>query len=201
MRTLPKNICAMKTKIKIPPIRQAIFDRLINQPGWMYVLTQNSHDLTLADLASGVGMLGAQVMSNHVHQNKDFNHREQLERIAAHALGWLSRLEVKDPFSLVHAERERQAKLFRTGKILFDCSSPTPCPLRKLRVLFEECGEVAQAIDEIEQGSSAPSVCRTHLPRLRRHLITELVQVAAVAVAWLESGEPPSANNKPKGTK
>lgn len=52
-----------------------------------------------------------------------------------------------------------------------DCSSPNVAPIVKATVLSEECGEVARAVlDSDEDG-------------LRR----ELVQVAAVAVAWMEA--------------
>ena len=50
-------------------------------------------------------------------------------------------------------------------------------------MLTEEIGEVAEAIDLLEQVDSRAR---------REHLITEIVQVAAVAVAWLESLEPQS---------
>ena len=53
-----------------------------------------------------------------------------------------------------------------------DCSSTEVAPLVKLAVLAEEFGEVARAILE-HQGDE----------RLR----AELVQVAAVAIAWLET--------------
>ena len=52
-----------------------------------------------------------------------------------------------------------------------DCSSRGVEPITKVAVLSEECGEVARAVldQDVDQ------------------LRTELVQVAAVAVAWLES--------------
>ncbi len=58
-----------------------------------------------------------------------------------------------------------------------DCSSPQVEPIVKVAVLTEECGEVARAVLD-----GSPS----HV------LAAELIQVAAVAVAWLEclSGEP-----------
>ena len=52
-----------------------------------------------------------------------------------------------------------------------DCSSPHVSDLAKLAVLTEETGEVARAL--LEQDPD--------------QLRTELVQVAAVAVAWLEA--------------
>lgn len=52
-----------------------------------------------------------------------------------------------------------------------DCSSPQVAPTVKAAVLSEECGEVARAV----------------LDRDDDALRVELIQVAAVAVAWLES--------------
>ena len=52
-----------------------------------------------------------------------------------------------------------------------DCSSTDVEPIVKSSVLAEECGEVARAV----------------LDRDDEALYRELVQVAAVAVAWLES--------------
>lgn len=85
-------------------------------------------------------------------------------------------------FAKIAAERQRQRQLFYEGRISFDCASPLPDPNRKLRVLTEEIGEVAQELDRLE-------ACRG--PRaekfVREDLETELIQVAAVAVAWLEA--------------
>jgi hypothetical protein len=72
----------------------------------------------------------------------------------------------------ITAERGRQRELWQHdhGWGRGDCSSPfVPEPV-KVAVLTEECGEVARAV-----------LARSE-PDLRR----ELVQVAAVAVAWLE---------------
>lgn len=78
-------------------------------------------------------------------------------------------------------ERLRQKQLIRDAKIKFDCSSPIVGDDRKLRVLTEELGEVARAIDRVE----APSV--PTLEKAKEHLREELTQVAAVTIAWLEA--------------
>ena len=52
-----------------------------------------------------------------------------------------------------------------------DCSSPAVADIVKTAVLSEECGEAARAVLD------------TDIDQLR----TELIQVAAVAVAWLEA--------------
>ncbi len=78
---------------------------------------------------------------------------------------------------LLKLERQRQNSLLAQGKIDFNCACPDIADGHKLAVLTEEVGEVAKAIleqnDEIEQ----------------QDIRTELIQVAAVAVAWLESLE------------
>lgn len=82
----------------------------------------------------------------------------------------MNRAEV---YALVDDERRRQSLLFDGAHPWGegDCSSPLVTPIVKVAVLTEECGEVARAV----------------LDRDRDALRMELVQVAAVAVAWLES--------------
>ena len=78
-----------------------------------------------------------------------------------------------DVYRLVSAERERQARKW-SGPHEWgqgDCSSANVPPIVKAAVLGEECGEVARAV----------------LERDTNNLRIELIQVAAVAVAWLES--------------
>jgi len=106
--------------------------------------------------------------------------RCNLRKIFAYTAGWLTTLGEKQVQAVISAERDRQDELFRTGKLLFNCSSRTVYGPRKLRVLVEEIGEVAQAIDQLEHIDG---------PARRQHLRDELTQVAAVTVAWLESME------------
>lgn len=74
-------------------------------------------------------------------------------------------------YDAVRAERERQEQLFEAGELTWVASrSGCPDDLR-LAALVEEVGEVARAYHD---GSDVR---------------TELVQVAAVAVAWLEGME------------
>ena len=88
-----------------------------------------------------------------------------------------------DVMALIAAERIRQKQLLRDGKILFNCDSPVVSYDRKLRILVEEIGEVAEAIDLLEtcRPGYAPS------KRMKALLRAELIQVATVAVAWLET--------------
>ena len=87
-------------------------------------------------------------------------------------------------FERIAQERSRQRMLLLNGTHLFSPDSPVADANRKLRVLVEEVGEVAEVIDRLE----FPHTSRRE-QILRDHLQDELVQVAAVAVAWLESLE------------
>lgn len=76
----------------------------------------------------------------------------------------------------VELERERQRKLLEEEKIPFDVASIVEDDVLKLAVLSEEFGEVARAVLNRALGLKALT-----------HLQEELIQVAAVAVAWAES--------------
>lgn len=78
----------------------------------------------------------------------------------------------------VARERARQEALRASGKFSWTCSDPLVSDAHKLAVLAEEFGEVSRAI--VEQ---LIDVTRRDVPALR----AELVQVAAVAVAWCEA--------------
>ena len=77
-----------------------------------------------------------------------------------------------DVYVLINAERTRQAKGWAGphGWGSGDCASADVESIVKVAVLGEECGEVARAVLDHDDSN----------------LRTELVQVAAVAVAWLE---------------
>ena len=79
---------------------------------------------------------------------------------------------------MVELERDRQRQLFADGKIPEALDDITIDDVTKLAILIEEVGEVAK---EINDGNRTPA--RTYY----RNLLTELVQVAAVAAAWAES--------------
>ena len=76
-----------------------------------------------------------------------------------------------EAYALIDAERTRQRERWRRPHRWGqgDCSSSAVTPIVKAVVLSEECGEVSRAILDGEDPTD------------------ELVQVAAVAVAWLES--------------
>jgi len=87
----------------------------------------------------------------------------------------MARLTRAAIFEDINAERARQAERWsaphRWGR--GDCSSSEVDETVKASVLAEECGEVSRAVLDADHEA------------LRR----ELIQVAAVAVAWLETYE------------
>jgi len=78
-----------------------------------------------------------------------------------------------DIYERIDAERVRQGLLWTRdhGWGYGDCSSTDVPVIVKVAVLTEECGEVASAVLEGDE------------PGIR----AELIEIAAVAVAWLES--------------
>lgn len=77
-------------------------------------------------------------------------------------------------YELIEDERLRQHDKFNEPHAwgFGDCSSHQVPPIVKAAVLTEECGEVARAVlDELDD----------------TELIAELVQVAAVSIAWLSA--------------
>ena len=81
----------------------------------------------------------------------------------------------------VIAERERQEELKAAGKISFNVAAPTASNCPKLSVLAEEFGEVAHQVTDLLENNGRGSVAE-----LRK----ELIQLAAVSVAWIESLTP-----------
>lgn len=79
----------------------------------------------------------------------------------------------------VGAERFRQEQLKAEGKFDFTCADPELGHLAAAAVLQEEVGEVAREVLAM-QGLVRETGDRA---RLRK----ELIQVAAVAVAWIEA--------------
>jgi NTP pyrophosphatase (non-canonical NTP hydrolase) len=82
-----------------------------------------------------------------------------------------------DIYRAIDDERERQEGFVVVGKFKWTCADAETPDSKKLMVLLEEAGEVARAIREAEHG----------LRREHHDLKTELIQVAAVCVAWLEA--------------
>lgn len=128
-----------------------------------------SPDTKLREIVRGLGQVADQLRDPH-------NVNLRLRWLVAYCEGWLKSLGESDVEGVIAIERGRQRELLLSGKIRFDCASAIVTPLRKLRVLTEEVGEVAEEIDKCE---------RTQ--RVRKFLAEEIAQVAAVSVAWLES--------------
>lgn len=103
--------------------------------------------------------------------------------VAACAVAWLQSLKMgyTDIAYQIANERARQLDMYVLRKHLFRMDSPDVDWTRKLRVLVEEVGELAAAIDQLE--------ARPQNKAAKRNFTTELVQVAAVSVAWLQSFE------------
>lgn len=89
----------------------------------------------------------------------------------------MTRLEA---FNLIEDERRRQSRKWAAKHSWGegDCSSRDVAETVKVAVLTEEVGEVARAVLDRKPGD----------------LRNELVQVAAVAVAWLEAMQLPIQN-------
>jgi hypothetical protein len=90
-------------------------------------------------------------------------------------------MKYTDVILAIAAERRRQDELVRAGKLPFNCSDPLIPGSLKTEVLGEEFGEVCKASYELRTWSGGPK------DALKLALRTELIQLAAVAVAWLES--------------
>lgn len=83
---------------------------------------------------------------------------------------------------LVKAERIRQDKLKAEGRFEFTCADDGLTNAEKLACLTEELGEVAQEVLTQEGRRLARDTVGT--PEALRK---EIVQVAAVALAWIEA--------------
>lgn len=90
---------------------------------------------------------------------------------------------------LVAAERARQRALLEDGVIEDDCSDLMVNDFIKLGVLAEEFGEASRAANKLQELMRRPGADVARLLWRRKNLRMELIQTAAVAVAWAESLE------------
>lgn len=96
----------------------------------------------------------------------------------------------KSVLDLVWLERLRQMALLRDGKLTWNCATAGISHDKKLRAIMEEVGEVAQAIDDIENLRCTSSVDHHRKYRAAMsHLREEITQIAACSIAWLEALE------------
>jgi hypothetical protein len=86
---------------------------------------------------------------------------------------------------LVVAERRRQDELVAAGKLPFNCADRAVGSAEKLRVIGEEFGEVCEASYEVDY-PPGPRTAKAVYER-HGHLLAEVVQLAATAVAFAES--------------
>lgn len=106
--------------------------------------------------------------------------REALAALAAYALIWAT---TDQPNYVRGCKGIAAARLIQDHQIVLgdrhtDCASLTTPNSAKFRVLFEQCGAVAHAIDQVQHHGLAPG-----------NIHAELIHIAAVCVAWLESFE------------
>lgn len=94
-------------------------------------------------------------------------------------------IEINRILDEVVAERARQERLKASGKFSYTCADLEPTPGAKTAILGEEYGEVCRA------------VCEEDNEQLR----VELIQAAAVAVAWVQSLDRAKYNTDAKGSK
>lgn len=78
----------------------------------------------------------------------------------------------------IEDERDRQEQLKAAGRFKFSCADLEMTNPERLAVLAEEFGEAAHEVNETIGG---------HAVLNRANLRKELVQVAAVACAWIEA--------------
>lgn len=96
-------------------------------------------------------------------------------------------MKLDDIIKAIIAERKRQEQLRRAGKFAHTCADPIPNNI-KLAILTEEHGEIAREVCECSQVLH-PGIKPSKIGKIHRRLKKELVQSAAVCVAWLESME------------
>ena len=172
----------MATKIKNSPAMMDVFDAIQAniRTGGVY---HNAYVAEDRDFDTDTRLCWLTGAVGNLTQVRNDPYRDQLLDVASILFTWLQALGLS-PLDIVEAiaqERSRQIQLFRDKQIGFRVDSNVVAHNRKMRVLVEELGEVAHAIDKLEEIPKAP--------RLQQNLITELVQTAAVTVAWLETPE------------
>lgn len=84
-------------------------------------------------------------------------------------------------------ERDRQDQLKASGRFQFTCADPELIDTQRLAILLEEVGETGRAIlNRIGLSHDLP-----HGVLGRGQLRTELVQVMAICLAWVEGMDNP----------
>jgi hypothetical protein len=110
------------------------------------------------------------------------------------------RMQNTDEFEMyrrVRNEMGRQKKLMHEGRFPWTCHNPEISDSAKLTVLAEEFGEVAREVCEIQQildtkwpgeiDEIVISSKQRGISRRRENLKKELIQLAAISLAWCEA--------------
>jgi NTP pyrophosphatase (non-canonical NTP hydrolase) len=105
---------------------------------------------------------------------------------------WISDMKFHEPYASIFGERARQEKLKSDGKFLWTCADKSVTHHEKLAVLAEEFGEVAREVVDYNIGVEKYIVEKLEFPPHRKlyflkRIREELIQVAAVCVAWCEA--------------
>jgi hypothetical protein len=104
--------------------------------------------------------------------------------------------DMHDALREVGVERFRQEQMKAEGKFRHSCSDPQMSDAERLAVLIEEVGEVGTEVlgvgeEKIKQHNTMVvqkvDASKAVEREVRRRMRAELAQVAAVAVAWMES--------------
>lgn len=82
----------------------------------------------------------------------------------------------------IKTERLRQEEMKREGRFLYTCADDGLTNAEKMTVLLEEVGEVAREVLTQEGRRLARDTVGT-----KEALRKELIQVAAVSLAWIEA--------------
>lgn len=137
-------------------------------------LVEPDHPVLLrsAALTKLVGQV-AQVVALEIHETQAIHFRHRVQDVALGACAWLAQCIARDSLEplaeRIQAERARQIEKYTAEHYA------TLSAAEWMAILTEEVGEVAQAAYRASRAEGR------YTP-----LLDELVQVAAVAVAWLE---------------
>lgn len=100
-------------------------------------------------------------------------------------------------FNQIHLERNRQDQLKLAGKFLWTCADVKYPNVNKLSILAEEFGEVAKEVtDQVIWKEKHKGKVNQFIADQRQKLRTELIQVAAVCVGWIEALDEESAHGE-----
>lgn len=110
---------------------------------------------------------------------------------------------LKNVLIRIVAERARQERLKANGKFAYTCADPEYSLTEKLTVLAEEFGETSREVCELmfliykNPEDLIAAKVKDKLIREGKHLLRkELIETAAVAIAWCEALETELSNDE-----